>query len=141
MNKNKTPRKEQRCMNIGILGMGGIGGFIGAKLAKYYDNDEETKIIFICRHKTKDAISKNGLSLVTDTNTIKSKPYLVSDHPGEIGLLDMLIVATKSYSLVPAIGEYQDCLKKETVIIPLQNGVNAKNIIENNINHDSSKIL
>ncbi|MDO6602619.1 ketopantoate reductase family protein [Arenibacter palladensis] len=128
-------------MRIGILGMGGIGSFIGAKLTKHYENDEETKVIFICRNKTKETINNYGLSLITDDEVIKATPYLASDNPDEIGLLDLLIVATKSFSLVEAIGKYQDCLKKETIIIPLQNGVNAKNIIEANINHDSSKIL
>lgn len=128
-------------MNIGILGMGGIGSFIGAKLTKNYENDDETKVIFICRNKTKETINNNGLSLITDDEIIKSKPYLASDNTDKIGLLDILIVATKSFSLDTALNKYQNCLKKETIIIPLQNGVNAKNIIEKNINHDNSKIL
>lgn len=121
--------------------MGGVGSFIGAKLIKNYEKDDETKVIFICRNETKEAINNNGLLLLTDDEIIKSKPYLASDNPDEIGLLDILIVTTKSFSLDTAIKKYQDCLKKETIIIPLQNGVNAKNIIEKNINHDNSKIL
>lgn len=128
-------------MKIGILGMGGVGSFVGAKLTKNYENDEDTQIIFICRNETKEAIANNGLTLIAADKTINSRPYLVSDKPDEIGLLDILIIATKSYALGPAISEYQDCLKEDTIIIPLQNGVNAKNIIENHIDHDSSKIL
>lgn len=128
-------------MKIGILGMGGIGSFIGAKLTKNYENDKETKVIFICRNKTKESIKMNGLSLVSEDKTIKSQPYLVSDNNDEIGLLDILIVATKSFSLDSAIKKYECCLKHETIIIPLQNGVNAKNIIEATIKHDNSKIL
>lgn len=128
-------------MKIGILGMGGIGSFIGAKLSKSYESDEVTDIIFICRNRIKETINNNGLSLITEEETVKTKPSLVSDKTDEIGLLDILIVATKSFSLGKAINKYQDCLKKETVIIPLQNGVNAKNIIEKSINHDKSKIL
>lgn len=128
-------------MKIGILGMGGVGSFVGAKLTKNYENDEETQIIFICRNKTKEAIANNGFTLIAADKTIRARPYLVSDKPDEIGLLDILIIATKSYALGPAISEYQDCLKEDTIIIPLQNGVNAKNIIENHIDHDSSKIL
>ncbi|WP_299781521.1 ketopantoate reductase family protein [uncultured Formosa sp.] len=128
-------------MNIGILGMGGIGSFIGAKLTKNYESDPETKIIFICRNKTKESINTNGLSLITEGKTITSKPYLASDNPKDIGLLDILIVATKSYSLESAMRYYQDCIKKDTVIIPLQNGVNAKNAIENTLSHNYSNIL
>ena len=38
-------------MKIGILGMGGIGSFIGAKLAQNYADDEETGTTFICLRK------------------------------------------------------------------------------------------
>lgn len=128
-------------MKIGILGMGGIGSFIGAKLTQNYKDDEEIRIIFICRNQTKETINKNGLSLITDNKTITSKPYLVSDDPDEIGKLDLLIVAVKSFSLESVISKYQVCLKNETVIIPLQNGVNAKDIIRNRIDHCNPKVL
>lgn len=128
-------------MKIGILGLGGIGSFIGAKLTEGSKRDSETEIIFICRDKIKEAIKNKGLSLSTEDQTITSKPSLASDQTDEIGLLDVLIVSTKSFSLAKAVKNYQNCLKKDTVIIPLQNGVNAKTIIEKSINHDSSKIL
>ncbi|MBU3027419.1 2-dehydropantoate 2-reductase [Zobellia galactanivorans] len=128
-------------MKIGILGMGGVGSFVGAKLTENYKDDPDTQIVFICRNKTKESIITNGLSLTTEGKTITCKPYLVSDDSKEIGLLDLLIVSTKSFSLGNAIGQYQDCLKKETIILPIQNGVDSKNVIENSIDHDNSKIL
>ncbi|PNW28745.1 ketopantoate reductase family protein [Formosa algae] len=128
-------------MKIGILGMGGIGSFIGAKLTKNYENDPETDIIFICRNATKKAINQNGLTLITADETLTAKPFLTSDVPEEIGTLDMLILATKSFSLAQAIKTYQDCIKEDTVIIPLQNGVDAKDIIVKNLNHYNSNIL
>lgn len=128
-------------MRIGILGMGGIGSFIGAKLAKNFETDTRREIIFICRDKTKENILNNGLLLISENGTIKVRTDLVSDNPTEIGILDILIVATKSFSLVNALKQYQNCLKKETIIIPLLNGVNAKNTIAQNIEHDTSKIL
>src|SRR5690606_31028820 len=128
-------------MRIGILGMGGIGSFVGAKLAKNYSADKHTAMIFICRGKTKENILNDGLLLSTKNDTIKVHPDLVSDNPEEIGLLDLLLVCTKSFSLANAVKQYQNCLKTETIIIPLLNGVNAKNIIAENIQHKSSKIL
>ncbi|MBP1840790.1 ketopantoate reductase family protein [Formosa algae] len=128
-------------MKIGILGMGGIGSFIGAKLTKNYENDPETDIIFICRNATKKAINQDGLTLITADETLTAKPFLTSDVPEEIGTLDMLILATKSFSLAQAIKTYQDCIKEDTVIIPLQNGVDAKDIIVKNLNHYNSNIL
>lgn len=128
-------------MKIGILGMGGIGSFIGAKLTKNYENDPETNVVFICRNETKKAINTNGLSLTSEGKTITIIPYLATDDTKKIGELDILIIATKSFSLDPTISKYQECLKEDTVIIPLQNGVNAKNSIQENITHNSNKIL
>ncbi|MGV3503285.1 MAG: ketopantoate reductase family protein [Adhaeribacter sp.] len=128
-------------MRIGILGMGGVGSFVGAKLAKNYEGDKTTKIIFICRGETKKHIDSAGLLFSSKGITINVKPDLASDDPEEIGLLDILIVATKSFSLIHAIHQYQTCLQPDTVIITLQNGVNAKFQICQHIHHDPSKIL
>ncbi|MGR7812912.1 ketopantoate reductase family protein [Lacinutrix undariae] len=128
-------------MKIGILGMGGIGSFIGEKLTKNYENDSETNVVFICRNETKKAINTNGLSLTSEGETTTITPYLATDDTKKIGELDILIVATKSFSLDNTISKYQECLKENTVIIPLQNGVNAKNSIQENITHNSNKIL
>jgi len=120
-------------MNIGILGMGGVGSFIGAKLAEHYQSDKTTNIIFICRNETKEIIKRNGLCLQSaDTTTITS-PSLASDNPKEIGVLDILLVATKSFSIHQAIQQYQECITNDTIIIPLQNGVDTKQVLEKSL--------
>lgn len=113
---------------IGILGIGGIGGFVGAPLAKKYKNSD-TKIIFICRGKTKTAIQNEGLTFESKGETQTIFPDLVSDNPAEIGVLDVLILTCKSYSISNILSGYKDCINEETIIITLQNVVNAKEII------------
>lgn len=125
-------------MRIGVLGMGGIGSFIGAHLATNYESDPHTDIVFICRGKTKEAILANGLALSTPTKTFTAKPDLTSDDPAEIGLLDLLIVSTKSYDVTDAIREYSACISKNTIIIPLQNVVNPKELIKSSIGYHST---
>jgi len=120
-------------MRIGILGLGGIGGFIGAPLAKHYsaENQEDVQLVFICRGDTKKEIEKNGLTLTSYGNILNVRPHLVSDNPQEIGVLDVLLVTTKSFSLVDAIGMYRSCLNQDSTVITLQNMVNAKEVIQN----------
>lgn len=115
-------------IKIGILGIGGIGGFVGAPLAKNYKNTN-TKIIFICRGETKKAIQNDGL--LFESKGIKETifPDLVSDNPTEIGILDVLILTSKSYSISAILSAYKDCINAETIIITLQNVVNAREII------------
>ncbi|MBS7229747.1 2-dehydropantoate 2-reductase [Flavobacterium psychroterrae] len=115
-------------IKIGILGIGGIGGFVGAPLAKKYKNSA-TKIIFICRGETKNAIQNKGLQF--ESKGIKETifPDVVSDNPTEIGILDVLILTSKSYSIKDILSTYKDCISPQTIIITLQNVVNANEII------------
>jgi 2-dehydropantoate 2-reductase len=115
-------------IKIGILGIGGIGGFVGAPLAKKY-KDTNTKIIFICRGETKNTIQNEGLTF--ESKGIKDTifPDLVSDNPTEIGILDVLIITSKSYSVNEILATYKDCISNDTIIITLQNVVNAREII------------
>jgi 2-dehydropantoate 2-reductase len=115
-------------IKIGILGIGGIGGFVGAALAKKY-KDSTTKIIFICRGETKNTIQKEGLLFESKGEKKTIFPDLVSDNPTEIGILDVLILTSKSYSISEILSAYKDCINVETIIITLQNVVNAEEII------------
>ncbi|MDA6070333.1 2-dehydropantoate 2-reductase [Flavobacterium sp. AC] len=119
-------------MKIGILGIGGIGGFVGAPLVKKY-KDSTTKIIFICRGETKNVIQNKGLVFESKGTKETISPDLVSDNPTEIGILDVLILTSKSYSIKDVLSTYKDCIGPETIIITLQNVVNAKEIIQENL--------
>lgn len=119
-------------IKIGILGIGGIGGFVGAPLAKKY-KDSATKIIFICRGETKNTIQNEGLQFESKDRRETVFPDLVSDSPEEIGILNVLILTSKSYSLSHILSSYKDCISEKTIIITLQNVVNAKEIIRENL--------
>ena len=76
---------------IGILGLGGVGGYFGGLLAKAYQKTDNVEIVFIARGETQKAISESGLKIVTDETETVVFPDLVSNNPDEIGILDYLI--------------------------------------------------
>ena len=110
---------------IGILGLGGVGGYFGGLLAKAYFKSDEVEVIFIARGETQKAITESGLKIVTDENEIIVHPKLVSNNPDEIGVLDYLICATKTYDIEESLLSLQKCITPKTVILPLYNGVDA----------------
>lgn len=118
---------------IGILGLGGVGSFIGAPLVKAYANDPQVEIIFICRGATLEVISQKGLTLESVNETYTVNPDMVSDQPTQIGILDVLIVTTKSYGLVKAIKSYESCIGSHTLIVTQQNMVNAAELIRQHL--------
>ncbi|OYX84664.1 MAG: 2-dehydropantoate 2-reductase [Flavobacteriales bacterium 32-34-25] len=116
---------------IGILGLGGVGGYFGGLLAKAYTESEESiEIVFIARGETQKAIIENGLKVISDESEFVAFPDLVSNDPKVIGKLDYLICATKTYDIEESLLSIEKCIKKRTVILPLYNGVDAPERIQ-----------
>lgn len=115
---------------IGILGLGGVGGYFGGLLAKEYAQSKTIEIIFIARGETQRNIAKSGLKISTDEGETIVFPDVVSDNPEEIGKLDYLICATKTYDIESSFESYRKCITPNTVILPLYNGVDATERIQ-----------
>ncbi len=64
---------------IGILGLGGVGGYFGGLLAKAYQKSDEVEIIFIARGETQKAIAENGLKIINDDTEMIVYPNLVRE--------------------------------------------------------------
>jgi Ketopantoate reductase len=112
-------------MRIGIVGIGGVGGYFGGKLAKAFQNSDQHEIIFIARGKHLKAIQKNGLQLITREGDYIAWPKIATDNPTETGIFDLVFFCTKSYSLESSAQQFSSCINKNTVVIPLLNGVNS----------------
>ena len=115
---------------IGILGLGGVGGYFGGLLAKAYFGSNVIEIVFIARGETQKAIAQNGLKIIADTKELIVFPSLVSNNPDEIGKLDYLICATKTYDIETSFESIKNCITKNTIILPLYNGVDATERIQ-----------
>ncbi|TWI00432.1 2-dehydropantoate 2-reductase [Flavobacterium tiangeerense] len=115
---------------IGILGIGGVGGYFGGLLAKAYLDSDTIEIVFIARGNTQNTIAQNGLKISTDTTESNVFPNLVSNDPAEIGTLDVLICATKTYDIENSLMSIKDCITSDTIILPLYNGVDGTERIQ-----------
>jgi len=117
-------------MRIAILGMGGVGGYIGAKLCSLHDqNPKKYDIVFIARGAHADAIKTNGLRIIEDESTFIAKPSQVCTAEELEGTFDLILSCVKSYDTEAAIRSLQSHIRPDSVIIPFANGVdNAKKI-------------
>jgi 2-dehydropantoate 2-reductase len=115
---------------IGILGLGGVGGYFGGLLAQAYSKSSTVEIIFIARGKTQRSIVESGLKILFDDGETIVFPNLVSDDPELIGTLNYLICATKTYDIETSFESYRKCITPNTVILPLYNGVDATERIQ-----------
>ena len=108
---------------IAVLGIGGVGGYFGGYLARHYEKSGTVQIIIIARGDNKTIIKSKGIYLQTPEENFIAYPKLTSSDPSEIGAIDYLICCTKMYDLEPSIRQYIPCIKNETVLLSLLNGV------------------
>lgn len=113
--------------NICILGIGGVGGFFGGTIA--WNNDRLTtgrkKICFVARGSHLEMIRKFGLTLNTKRRSnMVCIPTLATDEIATVPPPDLCLICVKSYDLENAIRDLRLIIKKDTIVIPLLNGVN-----------------
>jgi len=120
-----------------VAGIGGVGGYFGGLLANHYSANENVQISFLARGEHLKEIQKNGLKIIKGKSECIAKPYIATDNASDIGIVDFIIIATKSYDLETVIEQLQPCINNETIILPLLNGVDSteriKNILPTNI--------
>jgi len=115
---------------IAVIGIGGVGGYLGAKLAAKYAGSVDTEIIFIARGDNAAAIRSNGIKLITPQGEETTHPALVTDQAETLGLIDLIICCVKSYDLESGLAPFKTCVSDKTTIIPFLNGLDAAEIIK-----------
>ena len=112
-------------MKIGIVGIGGVGGYFGGKLAREYENSGQHEIIFIVRGQHLAVIKEKGLQLFTREGDYVVRPALSTDNPAQADIFDLVFFCVKSYHLESSALALKANIKKNTVVIPLLNGINS----------------
>lgn len=117
-----------------IVGIGGVGGYFGGLLAKAYHSKDEIQILFLSRGRNLQKIKTDGIKVFDNKIEFIAHPNLISDDVHDFGVVDYVLICTKTYSLSQVANEISPCINDNTTIVPLQNGVNSRNIL-----HESFK--
>lgn len=104
-------------MKVCVFGAGAIGGLMGARLAL-----AGTDVSLIARGPHLAAIKAQGLTLLTEGQTLVARPFATSD-PREAGPQDFVIIAVKAPGLGAVADSIQPLLGPSTAIVAAINGV------------------
>lgn len=107
-------------MRFAIFGSGGVGGYFGGRLAQAGHD-----VTFIARGKHLAAIKENGLRVESILGDFIVKPAQATDNPGQIGQVDVILVAVKAWDVPAAAEAIKPIAGDKTLVIPLENGVEA----------------
>jgi len=106
-----------------VVGLGGVGGYLGCMLAKHLDN-----VHFFARGKRLDSIKEKGLKLYSVVHgELTAYPKMASNNAEEIGVMDYVFLCVKQFSLEQVCFEISPMISQHTIIIPLINGVGVSN--------------
>lgn len=114
-----------------IAGIGGVGGYFGGLLARQFYDSKNVEIYFLARGKHLTEIQTNGLKILKGDSEFIAKAKLATDNPADIGVVDFLILCTKSYDLEKTIQQLEGSVTNETIVLPLLNGIDGKERIKN----------
>jgi len=119
-------------MKIAIIGTGGVGGYFGGKLAKAgYD------VTFLARGEHLKAIQQNGLTVKSIKGDFKVDSVKATDRIDTIGLVDLLILGVKAWQVKDISYVLKTIIHKDTVVLPLQNGVLAVDELKESIKKEN----
>lgn len=107
-------------MRIMIMGSGGVGAYYGGLLAQQ-GND----VTFIARGAHLQALRANGLQVKSVHGDFHIVPVKATDTPAEAGVVDLILFCVKTYNTDDAVKTIQPAIGAQTVVMSLQNGVDA----------------
>lgn len=105
-------------MKIYIVGTGGVGGYLGGKLA-----NEGNDVTFVTRNKFYEAIKANGLKVNSTDGNFLIKPAQTINSIDQISDPDLIIFSVKTYDTQEIAKQLNNVINDNTYIITFQNGI------------------
>jgi 2-dehydropantoate 2-reductase len=107
-------------VRFAIYGSGGLGGYYGARL-----HDAGHDVGFIARGANLEAMRSKGLQILSPLGDLHIDAPTVSDKPAEIGEVDFVLVAVKTWQIPEVAEAMRPMIAANTLVVPFLNGVDA----------------
>jgi 2-dehydropantoate 2-reductase len=107
-------------MRIGIIGVGGLGGYYGGLLARAGHT-----VGFVARGRHLAALKQSGLRVFSVHGDFTVAPVTATERPEEIGPVELVLVCVKAAAIEAAAADALPLLGADTVVLGLQNGIDA----------------
>jgi len=112
-------------MRIAIVGSGGVGGYFGGRLA-----EAGADVVFLARGAHLDAMRARGLRILSPKGDVHLPHVQAAADTRDIGPVDVVLFAVKLYDSEQALAALPPLIGADTIVIPLQNGVDSVPMIE-----------
>jgi 2-dehydropantoate 2-reductase len=107
-------------MKILIMGTGGVGGYYGGLLAQ-----QGNEVTFISRGAHLYALRHEGLKVKSVHGDFTVFPANATEDPAKVEPIDLILFCVKTYSTDEAAEAIRPAVGAQTVVLSLQNGIDA----------------
>lgn len=111
-------------MRFLIVGAGGVGGYFGGRLIEKGED-----VTFLVRKNRKAQLQSEGLAIKSTHGDYQTNVKAICASE-EIETFDVVIITVKAYHLDQVITEIKPYIGENTVIIPLLNGYNHYQVLQ-----------
>lgn len=113
-------------MKILVVGAGAVGGYFGGRLAEKGED-----VTFLVRKGRKEQLAQTGLTIDSIHGDVQLKPKTLA--AGEDSTpFDAILLSVKAYHLESVMKSIQPYVGKDTMILPLLNGIShVDQLVEN----------
>jgi 2-dehydropantoate 2-reductase len=105
-------------MRVAVIGSGGVGGFVGGRLAK-----AGHEAAFLARGEHLRAFRERGLHVRSTDGDFDLPSVVATDRPDELGPADLFLFTVKTYDTEAAAAPLRPLLRPGATVLTLQNGI------------------
>lgn len=114
---------EERAVKVAVYGPGGVGGYVGARLAQ-----AGVDVHLIGRGSHLRALRESGL----DLRSVAGDAHLdlpATDDPEDVGPCDFVLCCVKSFDTAAVAARLDPLLADDGAVVSLQNGVGNEDVL------------
>ena len=115
-------------MKIAVMGAGGVGGYVGGRLAEAGED-----VHFIARGRHLEALQANGLRIESPLGDAMLPDIHATNDPAGIGPVDLVLFTVKLTDTDAAAASLAPLVGPQTRILTLQNGIDSADMIARHV--------
>jgi 2-dehydropantoate 2-reductase len=112
-------------MRVAVIGSGGVGGYIGGRLAQ-----AGHEVAFLARGAHLEALRANGLRVKSTDGDFDIPTVTATDQPEQLGQADLFLFTVKTYDTESVAASLTPLLRPGATVLTLQNGIDNHEIID-----------
>lgn len=119
-------------MKVVVVGPGGVGGYLAARLAAF----RGAEVVVVARGAHGRAIARDGLRLESPHGDLHVR-LPVAEDPAALGPVDLVLLTTKAVDVAATAPRLASLVADGTQVVTFQNGIDSPDVVARVVGRDA----